>query len=262
MNFQNLDASVIITLVILAFVVIGFVKGLIQIILTLIALCAATYCAWLGYDFIQVITYNDSLIPTIGSFIIWAVVFILCQKILRFIINPFNASKTGKTVGFGKPAAIISFFAVIAVTWVALTSVRYAGSIAELRDTQNYLKGQPVKSRDAAIIGLKSILDNSIIGHWQAMSDPINSPSKLAMSKIMLMYHDRPMRARMLEAPVFDSILKNHSFLEIAYLDDLKNISINGQYTALYHHPVIKEVVQDTSLISELEIVEFFHQNH
>lgn len=261
MNLQNIDASAIIAIVILAFVVIGFIKGLIRTILTLISLCISTYIAWLGFGYIQEITYNDYLIPAIGSLIIWVAIFILCKRIFRFIINPFNSSKTGKKIGDGKPAALFSLLAILLTVWVSLTGIRYAGAIADLRNTQSHLKGLPTKSRDTLVIGLQTILDNSIIGEWHLAIDPVNSKAKLAMAKIMLMYHDKPMRAKMFKTPIFDSILNNHRFLEIAYLDSIKDNTLSGDFIDIYNHELVAEVIAEEPLKSELEVVQFFHES-
>ncbi|MDC0087920.1 hypothetical protein OAI07_00090 [Akkermansiaceae bacterium] len=53
MTLAELNVPLIIALVIAAFIVIKFIKGLVRIVITLIALCIVAYLAWLGYGFLQ-----------------------------------------------------------------------------------------------------------------------------------------------------------------------------------------------------------------
>lgn len=261
MNLQDIDISIIIGILILIFVVIGFIKGLIKILITILSLSISGYIAWLSFGYLQIIAYNESYIPTIASGIIWIIAFAFCIRILKFIINPFNSSKAGDKFGFGLPAALLSLLTIILTTFLSFTLIRYIGSIADLRNTKNFLEGTPTQARDKVIISIKKSLDSSKVGQWHATIDPINSKAKLSMAKIMLMYHDKPMRAKMLNAPVFDSIINNHLFLEIAYKDDLKNTVDAGKCNTLYNHPIIKEILKENLLRLDLETVEFFHKH-
>jgi len=261
MNLQDIDVSAVIAIVILVFVIIGFIKGLVRILLTLIALSISAYTAWLGFCYIQELGHDQSSISAIGAFIIWLTSFIVCLRALRFIIAPFNSSKAGKKIGYGRPAAILSFIAVLLTVWTGFIGVRYAGSIADLRHTKNILKGGATNSRDTSIRKLKTSLDSSIMGNLIYKVDPVNSDAKLTMAKIMLIYHDKPMRTKMLPAPIFDSILNDQRFLEVTYLDDIKDSALSGDFVALYHNEIIAKFVTDEQVKQELKTVKFPHEN-
>lgn len=53
MTLAELNIPLIIALVVAAFIVMKFIKGLVRIIITLIALGVVAYLAWLGYGFFQ-----------------------------------------------------------------------------------------------------------------------------------------------------------------------------------------------------------------
>ena len=91
--------------------------------------------------------------------------------------------------------------------------------------------------------------------------DPVNSDAKLTMAKIMLIYHDKPMRTKMLPAPIFDSILNDQRFLEVTYLDDIKDSALSGDFVALYHNEIIAKFVTDEQVKQELKTVKFPHEN-
>lgn len=239
----------------------GFVWGLVRILLTLVALAITAYTTWLSYGLVQGIFYPNTRLIVIASGVIGLATFVLITWLLRFVVTPFNASKTKAKVGFGISGAVLSLFAIVITLWASIVIVRYTGSMADLRSTANFLSGNPTKARDSAAIDLKQLIDQSTVGKWMSHVDPINSQDKLTMAKIMLMYHDKPMRSKMLKKPVFDSILNNHVFLKTAYLDQIKSQAESGEYNELYKNHLITKIVNEESIVDELDNVSFFHAN-
>ena len=264
MDLQNIEPSLLIALavgvVIVAFIVIGFIKGVVRIILALVSLSVSSYLSWLGYGFFQEFTHATSQIPSIGAGSIGITSFVLVMRVMRFIINPFNKSKAGSALGFGKAGALLSLLAIIVALWVSGTGIRYIGSIAELRNTYNILKEKPTKSRDQTTLRVKNLIDGHATGKLLRHLDPVSSEQQLTFAKIMLMYHDEPTRRKMLKSPRFNELFNSKSFLETAYLKKVKKHATYGHFLALYHNESLATYLSKNPLQGEFETAGFMDQ--
>ncbi len=144
MNLQDLSTTGIIGAIIAALFIIGFIKGLIRTAINLVCLTAAGYAAILANEHAHDLTAPwianpGPWMPTIVAVSTGVLVFLLARYILHFIIHPFSHSKTSKKWGSGLPSAILTLIFGLGIIWVAITAIRYAGALAELRYTRNFI---------------------------------------------------------------------------------------------------------------------------
>ena len=258
MNIQDIGITGVITLITLAFAIIGFLKGLIRTALAMVCLALAGYAALWGYEHSSELTGSwfdepNPWIPKIGAGVSGLVVFILCRKLLKFISNPFDDSdKKEKGFGFGMPAALICLAIGLLILWGGLTGTRYIGSFAELRHTRYLAQDADDKTaaRDAKpwLLDIKQTLDTSTLGKWQRSTDPFYTPGHLTLCQLLVMYNHTPTRVQMLTFPEIHKVLNNPLFIELAFDDEMKAIVESGKPRELFKHQGILQALEENQL--------------
>jgi len=257
MNIQDLGATGIIGIVILAFAVIGFLKGLMRTVLAMVCLGIAGYTALWANEHASDLTgpwiSNPGLwLPKIVAVITGLVAFFICRYLLNFIVDPFNRSKTGKRIGFGLPAALLSLCSGLTILWLAFTGIRYGGSLAELRYTQHLLLKEESNGEDSnsassyavpLLLKAKHALDASSAGKWHQSTDPFYAPGKLTLCQILVVYHHMLKREKLLEDPALNNLLNNPAFLELAYQENVKANALSPQPRRLFTDKAISQVL-------------------
>lgn len=259
MNLQDLGATEIIGICILALAVVGFLKGLFRTVSALICIGIAGYAALWGNEHAHDFTASWShavpaiWVPKIVALLTGLVVFFVCRYLLNFLVDPFDDSKTGKRIGFGLPAAALSLVAGLALVWVGATGIRYAASLSELRDTQRMLSiDTPEASKQTSVLLLRAqrALDESSIGLWQRKSDPLFAKNKLDLSKLLVMYYDEPTRKQLLQDPEVGKFLNHPQFIELAYSDELKNYKVSRKPREIYNSSAVATALEQPEFLS------------
>ena len=265
MNLHDLGATEIIGIGILALAVIGFLKGLNRTFLALVCLGIAGYAALWGNEHAHDFTANWSAIPAIWTPKIVAaitglVVFFICRYLLHFLVDPFNDSKTGKRIGFGLPAAALSLCAGLVLVWLGFTGIRYAASLAELRDTRRILElnqtSESVQETSALLLKAQRIIDDSPIGQWQRSTDPLYNSGKLALSKLLVMYHHEATRKELLKNPTISQLLNHTDFIDLAYSEEIKHYAKSGKPREIFNSNAVREALNNTELMNQFKKIE------
>ena len=249
MSFPDLGATGIIAAVILALAIIGFLKGLIRTVLALICLGIAGYAALWGNEHASDLTapwlqHPGPWMPKLIAIATGLVVFFICRYLLHFLVDPFNRSKTGKKIGFGIPAALLSLCAGLTILWLGFSGIRYGGSLAELRHTRQLVLNQG--KEDTAdytppiILQAKRALDASSAGKWQRQTDFFDAPERLLLCKLLILYHHGSSRAKLLEDETLNPLLNEPAFIELAYDDSVQELAQSGKPRDLYHSTRVK----------------------
>ena len=266
MSLQDLGATEIIGIAILALAVVGFMKGLIRTLSALICLGIAGYAALWGnehaYDFTA--SWSSAIpaiwVPKVVALISGLVVFFICRYLLHFLVDPFNDSKTGKRIGFGLPAAALSLCAGLGLLWLGFTGIRYAASLAELRDTQRMLlleeTHETAKQTSALLLKAKHLLDDTSIGQWQQQTDPLYTSGKLALSKLLVMYHHQPTRKKLLENPATRELLNNPTFLDLAYSDEIKGYAESGKPREIFNSTTVTKTLDNAAFMNSFYLLD------
>ena len=255
MSFPDLGATGIIAAVVLALTVIGFLKGLIRTLLALICLGIAGYAALWGNEHASDLTAPwmqnpGPWVPKVIAIITGLAVFFICRYLLHFLIDPFNRSKTGKKIGYGLPAAILSLCSGLIILWLGFTGIRYGGSLAELRHTRHLILHQDTDDNNdyapPVLLRAKLALDASSAGKWQRQTDIFDDPDRLLLCKLLILYHHGPTRHEMLKDEILNPILNDPSFVGLAYSDSIPGLSQSGKPRKLYHNPEISSFLSNS----------------
>lgn len=265
MNLHDLGATEIIGICILALAVVGFLKGLIRTLLALVCLGIAGYAALWGNEHAHDFTASWSAVPAIWAPKIVAaltglIIFFICRYLLNFLIDPFNDSKAGKRIGFGLPAAALSLCAGLLLVWLGFTGIRYAASLAELRDTQRMLllkqTTESAQETSALLLKAKRIIDDSPIGQWQRSTDPLYNSGKLALSKFLVMYHHEPTRKELLKNPTISQLLNQPDFIDLAYSEEIKHYAESGKPREIFNSNAVKKSLNNTELMNQFRKID------
>ncbi len=262
MNFQDLGATGIIGIVVVAFAIIGFLKGLIRTVLAMVCLGIAGYTTLWGHEHATDLTgpwinHPGPWAPKIIAGVTGLVVFFICRYLLNFLVDPFNRSSTGKRIGFGLPAALLSLCSGLTIIWLAFTGIRYGGSLAELRDTRlQMLNDDPANAASRAtplLLQAKHALDASSVGQWHQSTDPFFTPGKLAICQILVMYHHPPTRKKLLGDPALNRLVNHPEFLDLAYRENIKRHAVSGNPRALLAAAPITRILAQPDFIPLLQ---------
>jgi hypothetical protein len=243
MHFQDLGATGIIGIVIVAFAVIGFFKGLIRTALAMVCLGIAGYTALWGHEHATDLTgpwINNPgpWAPKAIAVVTGLLVFFICRYLLNFLVDPFNRSSTGKRIGFGLPAALLSLCSGLAIIWFSFTGIRYSGSLAELRDTRLQILNDDSSGASSyttpLLLQAKHSLDASSVGQWHLRTDPFYTPGKLTLCQVLVIYHHPQTREKLLKDPALNRLVNHPEFLELAYRKNIKHHAVSGQPRALF----------------------------
>ncbi len=261
MNLHDLGATGIISAIVLALAVIGFIKGLIRTVLALVCLGIAGYAALWGHQHASDLTvpWADTpgpWLPKLTAIATGLTVFFICRHLLKFLVDPFNNSKTGARIGFGLPAAALSLCSGLLILWLACAGIRYAGSLAEIRHIQHIalgnkepLAGSPSNSLPI-LLEAKHALDASSAGRWHSGTDPFHVPGKVRLCQLLTLYHHSRSRAAMLRDARLNPLLNHPDFLKLAYHSGITELSTTGSPKALFSSPALREATSSHSLIT------------
>lgn len=253
MNLQDIGATEIITVCILALAAVGFLKGLFRTVSALVCLGAAGYAALWGNEHAHDFTSSWShaipsiWVPKVVALLSGLVVFGVCRYLLNFLVDPFDESETGRKIGFGLPAAALSLVAGLALVWGSATAIRYAASLSELRDMQRTLSlknNELTQHSSVLILKAQQALDASQIGQWQRQTDPFYTSGKLALSKLLIMYYDEPTRSQMLRNQELSTFLNHPEFIKLAYCAELKHYPESGKPREIFNAQAVNQALQ------------------
>jgi len=264
MNLPDIGVTGIICLVISAFAVIGFIKGLIRTVLAMVCLAIAGYAALWGNEHASDLTgpWVESpgpWLPKIIASVTGLAVFFICRYVLKFIINPFNDSDTGKRFGFGLPAALLSLSAGLIILWGAFTGIRYAGSLSEIRHTRHLILGESEKSRILAtepwLLKAKHSLDSSSVGKWHRQTDPLHTLGRVTLCKLLIMYNHTQTRVKMLTIPEIHRVLNNPIFIKLAFDESIIELIQSGNPRQFFKNPEILHALTESRLKEDLLVL-------
>lgn len=264
MTLPDIGVTGIVCLGILAFAVIGFLKGLIRTVLAMVCLGVAGYSALWGHEHATALTgpwvgQPGPWLPKVIAALTGLTVFLICRYLLHFAVNPFNESNTGKRLGFGLPAAALSLCGGLVVLWAAFTGIRYAGGLAEIRHTHHLVLGEEKTGPNAAaepwLLKAKHALDSSSVGMWQRRLDPAYTPGKLKLCKLLVMYNNTPTRVNMLTEPKIHRVLNQPAFIRLAFDDHIRELAQSGDARALFQEKSLVSALADHSLSDALDLL-------
>ena len=257
-------------LIIIAFIIIGLLKGFIRMTFGLIALSAG---AWAGFWGFQngsslagfLIDDPDTWMNGAVGLIIGFAAFFVARALFGIILTPAKP-KEGTKRRFTPSGGILGFVMGIAFTWFCLSGIRYVGTLDELnwvRDAlsskewisastpEDRLSKQPAQP---ALSKLKRKIDATIAGKLHGQYDLFNNRARANLSKLTLLVDNERVWARANLKPDVRAAAKQ---AQIDYLlteqkAQLKALYSQGQTAQLLNSDSIKKVCAEENARSRL----------
>ena len=261
MDLSGIGATGIIALVLLAFAAIGFIKGLIRTVSSMICLALSGYAAlWANQNTHELsgslISETNTWLPKVAAAVAGLTVFFIGRYILKFIANPFEKSEKNKEkekgFNFGLPSALICLLISLAIFWIGSNIINHSGNLSEIRQTQSLiLSGKDKKTVLAAeplLLKAKHFISSSLLGKLQRKTDPFHTPGNLSLCQLLIMNTDTDTRVEMLKHSEIHDVLNNPLFINLAFDEELKDVIQSGDSKEILKHPKVLQAIEDETL--------------
>ena len=193
----------IIGLIIIAFVIIGLLKGFVRMTCGLISLSAGIFVGVLGFQngasWAGVLIENpDPWMSTAVGIILGLATFFILRALFGTLLTPVKP-KEGKGRKLAPTGGVLGFIMGAAFAWFCLSGIRYVGTTYELdwiRDAisnKDWLNATTAEARSSkqppqpAFSKLKRHLDTSTPGNWHESIDILNSRARANLSKLTIL---------------------------------------------------------------------------
>lgn len=258
-------------LIIIAFIIIGLLKGFIRMTFGLVALSVGAGAGFWGFQnglswAGKLIDDPDPWMAGAVGLIIGFASFFVARALFGIILTP-SKPKEGAKRKFTPGGGILGFVMGIAFTWCCLSGIRYAGTLSELEwvraalsskewlnasGTEDRLAKQPAQP---ALSKLKRQLDASLAGQLHEKIDLINSRARANLSKLTLLVDNERVWTRAnLKADVRAAAKQAQiNYLLTEQKAQLKALYSQGQTAQLLHSDSIKKVCAEENARSRLE---------
>tara|TARA_B100001057_G_scaffold418009_1_gene436995 strand:- start:765 stop:1640 length:876 start_codon:yes stop_codon:yes gene_type:complete len=257
-------------LIIIAFIIIGLLKGFVRMTFGLIALSAGAWAGLWGFQNVSSwehfpIDDPDQWVDIAAGLIIGFAAFFVARALFGIILTP-SKPKEGTKRKFTPSGGILGFVMGVTCTWCCLSGIRYAGTLYELEwvrvalsskewlnasGTEDRLAKQPAQP---ALSKLKRQLDASLAGQLHQKIDLINSRARANLSKLTLLVDNERVWTRAnLKADVRAAAKQAQiNYLLTEQKAQLKALYSQGQTAQLLHSDSIKEVCAKENARSKL----------
>ena len=259
MDLSGIGATGIIALVLIAFAAIGFIKGLIRTVSSMICLTLSGYAAlWANQNTHELsgslISDSNTWLPKVAAGVAGLTVFFIGRYILKFIANPFEKSEKNKEKGFtfGLPSALICLLISLAIFWIGSNIINHTGSLSEIRQTRSLILSDANKETILAaepwLLKAKHFISSSLLGKLQRKTDPFHTPGNLSLCQLLIMNTDTDTRVEMLKSSEIHKVLNNPAFINLAFDEELKEVIQSGDSKELLKHPKVLQAIEDQTL--------------
>ena len=261
MDLSGIGATGIIALVLLAFAAIGFIKGLIRTVSSMICLALSGYAAlWANQNTHELsgslISETNTWLPKVAAGVAGLTVFFIGRYILKFIANPFEKSEKNKEkekgFNFGLPSALICLLISLAIFWIGSNIINHSGNLSEIRQTQSLILSgkdkETVLAAEPLLLKAKHFISSSLLGKLQRKTDPFHTPGNLSLCQLLIMNTDTDTRVEMLKHSEIHEVLNNPLFINLAFDDELKDVIQSGDSKEILKHPKVLQAIEDETL--------------
>ena len=261
MDLSGIGATGIIALVLLAFAAIGFIKGLIRTVSSMICLALSGYAAlWANQNTHELsgslISETNTWLPKVAAAVAGLTVFFIGRYILKFIANPFEKSEKNKEkekgFNFGLPSALICLLISLAIFWIGSNIINHSGNLSEIRQTQSLILSgkdkETVLAAEPLLLKAKHFISSSLLGKLQRKTDPFHTPGKLSLCQLLIMNTDTDTRVEMLKHSEIHDVLNNPLFINLAFDEELKDVIQSGDSKEILKHPKVLQAIENETL--------------
>jgi hypothetical protein len=259
-TFSDITTSGAVGVIILVFVVCGFIKGLVRMSCALVALAGGMLAGLWGFKngasiAGTVISDPDPWMSAAVGIILGLATFFVARALFSVVLSPVGA-KDGKAKRLGLPGGLLGFLMGASFAWFCLSGVRYIGTLSELDwlrtsiSEENKIKdvAQPLFSK------LKRGLDVSTPGQLHEKFDFLNDRARANLAKLTVLVSntfalnkaavDPDVRAAIKQTQINLMLLEQSSTLKSYYEE--------GQFSQLLHSNNIKDLCKEDAVDAAL----------
>ncbi len=258
MDFSNLGTNGILTFIIVAFAVVGFMKGLVRVlfmILTILGSAIAAYFAYHhGLDFLRDYWADiPETAPPLISGTVGIGTFFLLQKILKFLVNPFETHGLFSKIAFGIPASIVSLILGTMLLWFGLAQFRQKASLAELDYLSERRHDNTIQPN--WIAQLKTMIDSSNVGEKFQALDPLLNEAKLNLAKLAISCSNEEDYQSLIENDSVSQLLRQPKIWKFLTSERVHELITEQSFQELLNHPEIDQILQNEEIKAQLETI-------
>lgn len=264
MNFGELGATGLITIVIVAFAVLGFVKGILKLVYSLVCLVGTFTAAWLGHSwgFSKVLEKWPSAPENMQIFcavVAALLAFIVLRSFAKFLSNPFptRTGADGKKSGVGLVGLLVGVVLSFSACWFGIQQLINQGSRAEI----GYWIAQAQEkapNKLPYLSQLKQTFTQSSLGKLIAQVFPLNDPVDQTLAKLAVMrVTSSDQFLELAQHPVIKETLLDPKVLLFMMNQDVVASIDAGDTEAILAHPEFQNLITDPALkraIAEIDI--------
>lgn len=192
MDFGNFDANGATAITLVVFAVLGFIKRMVSLFFTVIALGVGGVAGIWGYNNGFTIASKAVEKPEPWMSIAVAIIaflgaFTMIRGVLKSLTGRGSAGSQAKSLGFGLPGSILGLVMGGGLSFGLLSGVRYGGTLSELDHLRDYVNGTIEKNADSPLLArLKQWIDKSQIGQLHQKIDFLNDPEEAQLAKLAI----------------------------------------------------------------------------
>jgi uncharacterized membrane protein required for colicin V production len=249
-TFSDITTSGAVGVIILVFVVCGFIKGLVRMSCALVALAGGILAGLWGFKngasiAGTVISDPDPWMSATVGILLGLATFFVARALFSVILSPVGA-KDGKAKNLGLPGGLLGLLMGASFAWFCLSGVRYIGTLSELDwlrtsiSEENKIKeiAQPLLSK------LKRGLDASSPGQLHEKFDFLNDRARANLAKLtVLVGNTFALDKAAVTKDVRDAVKQTQIHLMLLEQSStLKSYYQEGQFSQLLHSKTIKDL--------------------
>ena len=263
-NIADIGTIGVIAVILVAFAVIGLVKGLVRMTFGLVALMAGLLAGFWGFQkgagiagFL--ISEPDPWMSGAVGVILGLGVFFVARALFGVILSPVNV-KEGKKKNLALPGGLLGFLMGAAFAWFGLSGVRYLGTLAELDWIKAAVKdGKIEKVAQPFLAKLKRAVDGSLPGQFHEKYDFLNDRGRANLAKLtVLVDNELATKTVQVDPQIRDAIAQQQiQDMLIKQSADLRSYIDGAQYAHLLQSDPIKTTSRNldaSAALADLDI--------
>tara|TARA_B100000900_G_C20490710_1_gene679438 strand:+ start:87 stop:962 length:876 start_codon:yes stop_codon:yes gene_type:complete len=267
---SDLSIYGVLGLIIIAFIVIGLLKGFMRMTFGLMALSIGAFAGFKGFQngpswAGRLIDDPDPWMSVAVGLIIGFAAFFVSRALFGIVMTPAK-SKEGAKRKFTPSGGILGFVMGVAFTWFCLSGIRYVGTLDELNWVREALSnkdwlnasspGERLSKQPAqpALSKLKRQVEASLAGQFHEKFDLLNSRARANLSKLTLLVDNERVWTRAKLKPDVRAAAKQAqiNYLLTEQKAQLKALYSQGQTAQLLNSDSIKQVCAEENARSKL----------
>lgn len=255
----ELGTSGLITILVLGFAAIAFVKGAVKLVFMLFTLAGAGLAFYWGQTrgLAYVKKYWASApdgCETVIAIIAAVVVFWLLRKVLSFLVNPFEQNNFICKFAFGIPAVALSIVMSLGLIWLGINKLRDRGAQDEIAFLLSQNDDAPMHEY-STIAQLKQAFESSALGKRVGNIYELHDSEKYDLAKLAIIANTSHHKTETLMQNYYiGRLMSNVAFRQLIFHDpEFKHAIDTNDAKAVLNNPAFLKMLDDPRIQEDLK---------